>query len=97
MAGRYTTPGPWNVLETFQAPVGTVSIFAGPLIDTRTGTTYSDGARKVTVSGPSGTPGSTLGTKPRTRTFKGETAWYKAEAWARDAVTWLNRWSYEGR
>ena len=84
MSARYSTPGPWSVSDKFVPRYGAVSVLTGPLVDTRTGTTYPEGAYKVCVSGPSG--------KPRTRTFKGETAWSHAASYARDAVSWLNRW-----
>lgn len=82
---RYETPGPWSVDKYYPARAGHVTILVGPAVDTRTCHTYAEGAHKVCVTGPSG--------KPRTRTFIGETAWYKAEAYATDAVCWLNAWT----
>ncbi len=77
---RYVIDGPWAIVDRFAArPADTtyrIDIETADLIDTRTGHKYSAGARRVRVS-PS-YPGA------RTRVFKGETAWSRADNYARD-------------
>ena len=64
-------------------PVGTVVTDTFTLVDSRGGYRYDRGAYRVTVTGPEG--------HPRTKTFRGESAWSQAACYARDAVQWLNR------
>jgi len=66
MSARYVVVGGWDVYE--QSQHHDVTIEVADLYDTRTGTTYSGGARRVKGGGL------------RARTFKGETAWCKADA-----------------
>jgi hypothetical protein len=85
---RYTTPGPWTTISRTLVrdfcghSIGVVRIETGPLIDTRNGQRYEDGAHKVTVSPrPYGAT-----TWPRGKTFKGETAWCQAENYRDDCL-----------
>ena len=85
---RYTTPGPWttisrtNVNGYYGTRIGAVQIETGPLIDSRTGQRYEEGAHKVTVSQrPAG-----VTVWSRGKTFKGEMAWCQAENYRDDCL-----------
>ena len=60
------------------------------LRDTRSGSVYREGAYRVRIERKPALPN-----QPRTKTFKGETAWSHAESYARDARWWFNRYDYD--
>ena len=76
---RYSTPGPWYqidraVIRDCGRELVVATIEAGDLVDTRTGVSYEDGARKVR-SHIQQIPG---------KTFRGESAWSDARRYADD-------------
>lgn len=85
MPGRYVIIGGWDT-EQVTTPIVGVNVIteSATLKDTRGGYEYRQGAWRVRVEGD-------LPDKPRTRTFKGESAWSAAERWAGDLVWQLRR------
>lgn len=83
---RYTIEGPWRRVTTIEITTGFDPTRLGyieraDLKDTRTGDTFTDGARRV-VSLVEGF---------RTKTFKGETAWNDAQRYADDLYSFAHR------
>lgn len=84
---RYVIQGPWVAVSVLGARPGetlyTITTEVATLRDTRTGDSYPSGARRVRVS--------PRFTGARTRTFKGETAWSRADNYARDIQFTISR------
>jgi hypothetical protein len=94
---RYSTPGPWstiartNVNGYYGSRIGAVQIETGPLLDSRGGYRYEDGAHRVSVSKRP----EWATTWPRGKTFKGESAWCAAERYRDDCVNMMQRFANE--
>jgi hypothetical protein len=88
MRNRYVIAGPWsvNTTSTFDHDdaTSTLTVETTDLRDTRSGTVYREGAYRVQVV-------STVSGAPRTKVFKGETAWSQAERYAEDARLFFRR------
>jgi hypothetical protein len=77
VTARYKILPPWTTREQIEVGAHVVVVESATLLDARTDHAYGEGAWRVSVEGPS--------PKPRTRTFKGETAWSAATRYAEDA------------
>jgi hypothetical protein len=80
---RYKVEHDWHAADTethtdmFGDTWATVTTEFATVVDTRTGDTFQDGARRVTVKANG---------KTRRRTFIGETAWSDAKRWIWDVL-----------
>jgi hypothetical protein len=86
MSARYTVQGPWRRISSTSITVGFDEKVIGyieraDLLDTRTGDTYEDGARRVR----------SLVEGFRSKTFKGETAWSDARRYSDDLHAFARR------
>ena len=90
MATRYVIDGPRTQANTWFAGMATITTATASLRDTRSGSVYREGAYRVRIERKPALPN-----QPRTKTFKGETAWSHAEMYAYDARGWFNRNDYD--
>ena len=86
MSARYVVDGPWTQANTWFAGLAKITTETASLRDTRSGSVYREGAYRVRIERKPALAG-----QPRTKTFKGETAWSHAEMYAYDARGWFNR------
>lgn len=91
---RYEIVGPWRETWCVRVHGATIRILVCDLRDTRGGYVYRDGTHQVKVTKSNRLPATG---QPRTRTFKGEQAWCKAESYAEDARNWYQRQYIDGR
>ncbi len=89
MSKRYQIIGPWREVSTTPAEgvdlQWDVIVEQADVVDTPTGTTYTGGAYRVRVEGPS--------PKPRTKTFIGESAWNNSARHADDITFELRHYN----
>jgi hypothetical protein len=88
---RYMILPDWSVESTTTIDDGetkgaVITVETASLKDTRSGHVYAQGAYRVRVRCEPTRPD-----QPRTRTFKGETAWSQAERYAEDTRWYFRR------
>jgi len=81
---RYVITGTWDESISYDEAGSTITIETADLRDTRSGAVYTQGAYRVRIK-------STVEGAPRTKTFKGETAWSASERYAEDARWFFRR------
>jgi hypothetical protein len=89
MSARYEATGTWETTWQVSVRGATIIIEVRDLRDTRSGTVYRDGCHRVRITRAEALPG-----QPRSKTFKGESAWCNAERYAEDA---RNGFAYRAR